>query len=461
MTEELPLNDGESPEPVPARTKSARELALAKQLSGLSADDPLVLLVERARLADLPLEFIGAANNGRLYLRLGLKSGREIWWKPFGSPAAQSILNADFENVSGLEGFEALHFKDAGTIECALSGEPQWMKAFGNAETLRRDIEGKAQWERFSFEKESATERDQPWRVPFAGRTPRGIEAEVGSPSPRYRALAWASYPTLRIHGVTTDRHDDARTLLETFAGSLLFDVDVIFGQHLGLRRRRPHRGREPGVGNQSLHASTPQISRLQYRLEPLRLYQHAREADAMPLLQFLAFYQVLEYFFSVHTRREALTRLRLELKDPTFQPDRDEHLSRILDVASQSSRGLVDEPTQLQATIRGSVSEGQIRHFLSAHPGLTDCISKKSRISGLPVVHVTSKDIDLVNSITKRVYELRCRVVHTKEEGNRSGQAPLLLPNSPELRDFHHEIDLVRFLAQKAIVQAGSSVDW
>jgi hypothetical protein len=50
-----------------------------------------------------------------------------------------------------------------------------------------------------------------------------------------------------------------------------------------------------------------------------------------VPLLQFLAYYQVIEFYFPVYSEHEARRRRRYVLKDPVFDPQSDAALGRLL----------------------------------------------------------------------------------------------------------------------------------
>ncbi|MBK6899060.1 MAG: hypothetical protein IPH09_07270 [bacterium] len=59
-----------------------------------------------------------------------------------------------------------------------------------------------------------------------------------------------------------------------------------------------------------------------------------------MPLLQFLAFYQVVEFYFPVYAEAEAQRRLRAILKNPTFRGDREADIGRLLTAIQVSRTG-------------------------------------------------------------------------------------------------------------------------
>jgi hypothetical protein len=135
--------------------------------------------------------------------------------------------------------------------------------------------------------------------------------------------------PSLTVRGVALKNHDDAREVLESYGNALLFQIDAKLGVSLQLvreRRREPVRLRRPRRGT-GADLMFPQIL---YDHEPMSLYWYGRAAVGMPLLQFLAYYQVVEFYFPVYVQAEIRRRLKNILKDPAFTPHSDSQLSRL-----------------------------------------------------------------------------------------------------------------------------------
>ena len=55
-----------------------------------------------------------------------------------------------------------------------------------------------------------------------------------------------------------------------------------------------------------------------------MSLYWYGTSARGMPLLQFLAFYQCIEFYFPTYIQAEARRQVRNALKDRTFRVERD-----------------------------------------------------------------------------------------------------------------------------------------
>jgi hypothetical protein len=158
---------------------------------------------------------------------------------------------------------------------------------------------------------------------------------------------------TMKIEGLSISNHDLAKSALERISNSLFFQIDIELGVPLTLQREI-----ELSIGRhrRSLRRTEGfklQFPRTEYNEAPMELYWYAQSAVGMPLLQFLAFYQAIEYYFPIYSRAEALRKVRNILKDPSFRAERDADVGRVLTaLSSKGHSGFGDERTQLKAVL-------------------------------------------------------------------------------------------------------------
>jgi hypothetical protein len=173
-----------------------------------------------------------------------------------------------------------------------------------------------------------------------------------------------------------------------------------------------------------------------------------------MPLLQFLAFYQVIEFYFPVYSKAEAQRKVKAVLKDPTFRSDRDADLGRLLSAIYISRSGAYgDERSQVRATLMECVEPEGLRAFLEADPDRKDFYLAKGK-SPYQRLSLANPTADLRNDVSDRIYDIRCKIVHTKSD-SRTGDAEILLPFSREAEQLFFDIQLVRYLAQRVLITA------
>jgi hypothetical protein len=262
---------------------------------------------------------------------------------------------------------------------------------------------------------------------------------------------------TLKLFGVDAPQHDDALRKLEGIGGAFLFDLNLRYGVAFEIANQRPLPSRygyeAPPI------KQPPSLPRLQYPTQALSLYSYGISASQMPLLQFLAYYQALEYFFPVYSQGEMLRRLRQMITSPRFEVSDDADLAKILQLVSTGGRsGYGNEKEQLKATVYGCVENSNMLEFLRTDLDFFRPLSDKKTINGVPIIDENNRGMPILDQVVARVYALRNRVVHAKADGGETA-VELLLPGSAEARSMSADIALVQFLAQKAIVASGTGI--
>jgi hypothetical protein len=174
-----------------------------------------------------------------------------------------------------------------------------------------------------------------------------------------------------------------------------------------------------------------------------------------MPLLEFLAYYQVLEYFFPTYSEQEARLRVRNVLKDPSFNPERESDLTRLLGTVRPAAQGTFgNERSQLKDTIRACVDEDELRAALTADERIKDFFTAKQGFIK-KTLSLKNPQANLRDEVSDRIYEIRCMIVHTKLDGGEA-QIGLLLPFSREAEQLTDDIGLVRFVAERVLIAGG-----
>lgn len=249
--------------------------------------------------------------------------------------------------------------------------------------------------------------------------------------------------------------HDAALDLVERLSNAIFFEIDLVSGAHFSLLRHAAPR-RRPRTSKME---EPVQFPKQDYDKAPMALYWYARAAEGMPLLQFLAYYQVVEYYFPVYHNADLSRRIRAILKNPTFRVDRDVDLSKIVGALRGSRNGIASERDQLRAALRECVSSDEISRFLAEDSvRAAHYLAKSKGVTGC-LINPDNRQNDLSNQVAERLYDIRCKIVHTKGDGD-DGEIELLLPYSPEADRLHYEIDLVRFIAQHVLIASSQRLE-
>lgn len=418
--------------------------------NSLTPTDPRVVLCSRTDEWGVEWEWLQLRLHSDWHLRLIVKAGRGIVRAIISENQAAQILSFGPWSISALWPYHAYVFDDE-VIEASITGlGPLSPSVYSHMRDRRwvqtSDLEyTPAQTRELAF-------YPPPWRVEISGQ-PVGAKVEIGTASPRFSALDYSLSiaETIRISGIPFQGHDQAVTVLEEIRNGLAFEFDLRYGAGFDLRRRSVGRFSAPsGLIGEDLPA--PDWPQNDYSADALALYWYARSAMGLPLLEYLAYYQVLEYYFPHHVWRESITALREELKDPRFRADSDDDLSRILQIASTGAGLRGTEEDQVQAAVRGTVSRENLIDFINSHEAIVKGLTGKKILDGVPQLNLQDKGSDLRDQLARRIYAIRCRIVHSKVDGGARRSAPLL-PFSQEAGRLGADIQVLRFLAQKAII--------
>jgi hypothetical protein len=447
----------------------------------LDADDPRIQLEALCR--ELEFECSWYWHEPRLLFRIDFPNGRNKRRQIVSKALAEQYLSIDLPPFTFLGDLDAVFFRTTQTIEATVTLTTPASRRIHDLPGVRRI--GHPQGELFDLEEDGDSEQRQPdsrltindaWVLDFTPTPDRpNLSVSMGSASREFNIISDRSrrrlmardreplpyglgrFTTIRISGVTATRHDDALQILNRVSGAIFFELDLQYGVAPTLvPSLSSDRARTRIRLEQETIQTTPRNPQNQYPDKPLSLYWYGRSSSGIPLLEYLAYYQVLEYFFPSFSHRDTLEKLRNELLDPRFRPDDDSNLVRIISLASGTGKGFGSEREQLRSTIGGCVTEGHVRDFIEGSETLAAHFSGKQKIKDVALINLEDTKNDLLTAVANRVYEIRCRIVHTKEDGGKSS-VDLLLPFSKEAEALGPDIELIKFLAQKVLI-AGAS---
>ncbi|MBF9127984.1 hypothetical protein I0C86_03075 [Plantactinospora sp. S1510] len=267
------------------------------------------------------------------------------------------------------------------------------------------------------------------------------------------------TYTTLKIRSHSPSTPDEAMKLLTLVAESWSFDLDGEYGLgfRLALRPSWPppnYPRRRRGARPAAIEPTVDVPSRA-YEAEALAFYWYARAMPRAPFVQFLAFYQVLEYHFTRYAHNlgvqevaTLLTRPGVDLQSMAFH-------SRVFDAIANVARSQRSELAQLRATIEATATAAGLKQRILSDPALKAHLHEKALTGAAPVrVNANSRPTSVVEAVAQRVYNLRCMVVHSKEGSNAQ---VLLLPQTPQFLDIERDLPLMRYLARAALTASSS----
>ncbi|MFD5547176.1 hypothetical protein ACFWJQ_10625 [Streptomyces goshikiensis] len=263
-------------------------------------------------------------------------------------------------------------------------------------------------------------------------------------PAPNFNAPM-----SLKIHFPGAMDQGAMESAARDIVSSLIYELDVRNG--LRLRTLRwPSKSRTTGFNREAIDTFA-RYPETRVNSEMSTLFGFAGSVIENPPLSFLSYYQVLEFYFPAAVKRTALRQLGKELSDPRFSRASREDLLRILKIGERSLNAT--ESSQLRTLIDECVRNERIESFFS-EGSWADHFSKSGPIQGVGIVNPKNPQSSLASQVADRIYKIRNRIVHAKDDP-KFEDVPALLPQSEEADALGPDIALARLLASEVILDS------
>jgi len=361
----------------------------------------------------------------------------------------EALIDTDFEKFRYVKGYEGIWSKELDILEVEIGsnitsnrGFIRSIKRLYSDEIISRktDVSIPSPNDVNIFFGESSTE----FKVLSELKT--GYFGEVNTTDIR---------STIKFKGANLDSHAKAFKLIETLLNSILFQIDLVtnisifpvFDRTVADETSWRRRNRK------KVRIDVPKYS---YENAAISLYWYANSAFGMPLLQYLAYYQVLEHYFPYYMHVESQQKIRNYIKDPRFNLKDDNDITRIISIARSSQVNGVhgDERSQLKATVRNCVELSELSDFVSSDKERKEFFLSKKKGLANKIVSITVGD-KLIDDVAIRIYELRCKIVHTKNVSDSGSEK--ILPFSSDIKKLRYDLELLEFIARKIIIAQSS----
>lgn len=246
----------------------------------------------------------------------------------------------------------------------------------------------------------------------------------------------------------------DARHVLR----SVLFDIELTHGIALesanieSLRRRStaPRRPRKP-IPKEEL-----QLIVKPYIPELIEYYHTASRVDYSPF-KFICYFHILEYFMDKSAHRLISRRIKQIMMRPDFHINNSEHLAEAIKIFRIETEKNMTDRIKINRVLTEYTHREEVKGFLERE-NLLGHFSKEHSLSGpkqlkLPAINFENESA-FFESLTKRIYSLRCSIVHSNPDFDESKAVPFH-PSAANMDFLRTEIELMRELAHKVIVNS------
>lgn len=382
-----------------------------------------------------------------------------------------SLLSSDFEKFNFIQGFEAIWSSELGVVECEIdSNTPPHFLVRLLSDFI--ETESKEEDEQEGEDDSPEEKRIETISYPFQGDT----KIDIGESSVELSILLMARsamptmrnrirrFTSIRISNVDVTRHDQALEILLRISNSILFQIDIVLERAFFLKGQRENYNeiRKRDFRRKSTIEENTKLGfpKFQYDKEPMSLYWYAKSNNDKPLFQFLSYYQVIEYYYPIYSSVAAKKKIQNFIKSPKFNADRDKDISSILNLIKIGAGGKAfgSEKEQLKSTLEGATDNNDLRTFFIQDEE-RKLFFEKNKTKGFIAQKITINNptADLVEEVAQRIYEIRCKIVHSKSS---SEDFDIILPFSSNVKKIHHDIELAEFIARKVLIGNSKSLE-
>jgi hypothetical protein len=382
---------------------------------------------------------------------------------------AELLLSIPFEKVKGIGGYRAFCSYENNSIEAMLeTGRRLGMPSGYLFQRMQRTFFRTGEQE---FDEEANN------RIEFTvDETLPNLKVSIGLASYAYAILETlrVNRPisplgrlfrpiTIQIEGISISRHEQTLALLEKITNACLFQLDLLIGfpMYLAIDFDETRRFFSRRASDSPTETPVLSLPKYQYDSKPMSLYWYGSTAEGMPLLQFLAYYQVIEFYFPMFAEKATYEIAKRLLKDPTFDRSIDIHINQLISSIKPylTKGGYGEERAALLATVRECVTEQELRCFFQDDSERFEFYKSKSQIISSEKISVSHDKSDIVTETANRIYDIRCKIVHTK--ASESVNSELLLPFSKEAQQLGFDIELLQFVARKVLIVSSNPMSF
>lgn len=276
----------------------------------------------------------------------------------------------------------------------------------------------------------------------------RVFSAPAMDESTRPIQVAFEGIYTLSLEGFAFAKTDQALENFRMIETSILFNISRRVGSAVVARRQ----------WDKQWSTDVPEVDEILfpdrlYNPELVSYYQLALSTSDR-LLQYIAYYQILEHFF-VSASEEVLDReLTNMLTSHEFSPHEMDHIHRVVKAVRTFDRETKEEK-MLRSVLEKFFTPEEVIQFVESYEkkkGKHFTIETNT-IGSHPKLKMHLKEV--LTSVAQRIYRTRNVLVHNKDDG-----LPKFLPFSGQELFLDAEVEFVKYIAEQVILRSGVALN-
>lgn len=262
------------------------------------------------------------------------------------------------------------------------------------------------------------------------------------------------------INGLKHIKDDELETTARSLLRSVLFDIEYTYDlafeltnlSNLKSATRREHTSIAP------LPGVPIRLMYKKYIPELIEYFHMGEKVDYLPF-KYICYFHVLEYFMDKSAYSVVSRKLKQILISPDFHTKTSEYISTAVNIIKAETernatdkikiKRVIEEFTQNESIKSHLTSIGFITHFQKDH--VLQC-GKPLNVVGINF----DSDASFCESVARRIYSIRCSIVHSNPEFDESKAVPFH-PTEKNIDFLRTEIELIKEVARTIISNSPS----
>ncbi|MDF2552788.1 MAG: hypothetical protein K0R77_2063 [Chryseobacterium sp.] len=192
------------------------------------------------------------------------------------------------------------------------------------------------------------------------------------------------------------------------------------------------------------------------YIPELIQYFHLAEKVDYLPF-KFICYYHILEYFSDKSAYNIVSKEVKKLLLKPDFHIKTDQYVNTAINIFKKENDKYTGDKVKVERVLRQFIDREDLKETLLNIEKLNyfseevtiDCIKPLK----LPAINF-DQDGNFYGELTKRIYSLRCSIVHSNPDFDESKAVPFS-PTSSNLHKLKIEIEMIAEIAKKIIINS------
>ena len=192
------------------------------------------------------------------------------------------------------------------------------------------------------------------------------------------------------------------------------------------------------------------------YIPELIQYFHLAEKVDYLPF-KFICYYHIIEYFSDKSAYHLVANEVKKLLLKPDFHINTDNYVNQAINLFKKENDKYTGDKVKIERVIRQFIDREDLKETLTqlelleyfSKEVIIDCVKTLK----LPAINF-DQDGNFFSELTKRIYSMRCSIVHSNPDFDESKAVPFN-PTPSNLEKLKLEMEIIAEIARKIIVNS------